>query len=65
MFSTVFRHILLFFLSNVNLAQPSGQSGVSVMNRNYGTESVESTDNSLIELEQRVEEACAMVERVK
>ena len=47
-----------------NLVQRSGQSGGSVMNRNYGTESVESTDNSLIELEQRVEEACAMVERV-
>ena len=47
-----------------NLAQRSGQSGGSAMNRNYGTESVESTDNSLIELEQRVEEACAMVERV-
>ena len=47
-----------------NLSQRSGQSGGSVMNRNYGTESVESTDNSLIELEQRVEEACAMVERV-
>ena len=47
-----------------NLVQRSGQSGGSVMNRNYGTESVESTDISLIELEQRVEEACAMVERV-
>ena len=42
----------------------SGQTEDSVTNRNYGTESVESTDNSLLELEQRVEEACAMVERV-
>ena len=42
----------------------SGESEDSVTNRNYGTESVESTDNSLLELEQRVEEACAMVERV-
>ena len=47
-----------------NLAQRSSQFGGSVMNRNYGTKSMESTDNSLIELEQRVEEACAMVERV-
>ena len=47
-----------------NLAQCSGQSGGSVMNINYGTESLEFTDNSLIELEQRVEEACATVERV-
>ncbi|PFX25151.1 uncharacterized protein LOC111330749 [Stylophora pistillata] len=44
--------------------QSFGQSGGSVPNGNYGTESVESTDNSLLELEQRVEEACAMVERV-
>ncbi|XP_022791407.1 uncharacterized protein LOC111330747 [Stylophora pistillata] len=44
--------------------QGFGQSGGSVSNGNYGTESVESTDNSLLELEQRVEEACAMVERV-
>ena len=44
--------------------QSSAQSGGSVSNENYGTESVESTDNSLLELEQRVEEACAMVERV-
>ena len=42
----------------------SGETEDSVTNRNYGTESVESTDNSLLELEQRVEEACAMVERV-
>ena len=41
----------------------SAQSGGSIPNENYGTESVESTDN-LLELEQRVEEACAMVERV-
>ena len=45
-----------------NLVQRSGQSGGSVMNINYGTESLEFTDNSLIELEQLVEEAC--VERV-
>ena len=44
--------------------QSSAQSGGSMPNENYGTESVESTDNSLLELEQRVEEACAMVERV-
>ena len=42
----------------------SAQSGGSIPNENYGTESVESTDNSLLELEQHVEEACAMVERV-
>ncbi|XP_022791383.1 uncharacterized protein LOC111330732 isoform X2 [Stylophora pistillata] len=47
-----------------SLNQQPGQTGESVTNRNYGTESVESTDNSLLELEQRVEEACAMVERV-
>ena len=41
----------------------SVQSGGSVLNGNYGTESVESTDDSLHELEQGVE-ACAMVERV-
>ena len=41
----------------------SVQSGGSVPNGNYGTESVESSDNSLLELEQGVE-ACTMVERV-
>ncbi|XP_022788969.1 uncharacterized protein LOC111328745 [Stylophora pistillata] len=37
--------------------QHSGQSEGSAPNRNYGIESAESTDNSLLELEQRVEEA--------
>ena len=41
----------------------SVQSGGSVSNGNYGTESVETTDDSLHELKQGVE-ACAMVERV-
>ena len=36
----------------------------SMLNRDFGTNSVESTDNSLLALEQRVEEACALVERV-
>ena len=36
----------------------------SMLNRDFGTDSVESTDNSLLALEQRVEEACALVERV-
>ena len=36
--------------------QRFGQSGDSVTNRSYGS--------SLLELEQRVEEACALVERV-
>ncbi|XP_020624968.1 RING finger and CHY zinc finger domain-containing protein 1-like [Orbicella faveolata] len=35
-----------------------------MLNRDFGTDSVESTDNSLLALEQRVEEACALVERV-
>ena len=39
--------------------ESSVQSGGSVLNGNYGTESVESTDDSLHELEQGVE-ACAM-----
>ena len=39
-------------------------TGGSMLNRDYGTDSVESTDNSLLALEQRVEEACALVERV-
>ena len=41
----------------------SVQSGGSVSNGNYGTESVETTDDSLHELKQGVG-ACAMVERV-
>ena len=49
---------------NLFRERQSGETEDSVTNRNYGTESVESTDNSLLELEQRVEEACAMVERV-
>ena len=39
-------------------------TGGSMLNRDFGTDSVESTDNSLLALEQRVEEACALVERV-
>ena len=42
----------------------SANTGVSMLNRDFGTDSVESTDNSLLALEQRVEEACALVERV-
>ncbi|PFX21103.1 hypothetical protein AWC38_SpisGene14428 [Stylophora pistillata] len=40
------------------------RSGGSVTNRNYYSESMESTGNSLLELEQRAEDACAMVQRV-
>ena len=43
---------------------PSANSGGSMLNRDVGTGTVESTDNSLLALEQRVEEACAMVEKV-
>ena len=39
-------------------------SGGTILNRDFGTDSVESTDNSLLALEQRVSEACALVERV-
>ena len=42
----------------------SASTGNSMLNREFGTDSVESTDNSLLALEQRVEEACALVERV-
>ncbi|XP_078373011.1 uncharacterized protein LOC144656638 [Oculina patagonica] len=42
----------------------SAYTGGSMLNRDFGTDSVESTDNSLLALEQRVEEACALVERV-
>ena len=42
----------------------SATTGGSMLNRDFGTDSVESTDNSLLALEQRVEEACALVERV-
>lgn len=35
----------------------------SVLSINYGT-NIDSTDNSLLELEQRVEEACTIVEKV-
>ncbi|XP_022791387.1 uncharacterized protein LOC111330734 [Stylophora pistillata] len=47
-----------------NHDQHSDLSEGSAPNRNYGTESMESTDNSLLELEQRVKETCTMVERV-
>jgi len=36
----------------------------SMLNSDFSTDFVESTDNSLLALEQRVEEACALVERV-
>ena len=40
-------------------------SRVSVLNnREFGTDSVEASDNSLLALERRVAEACALVERV-
>ena len=40
-------------------------SGVSVLNnRDFGTDSIETSDNSLLALERRVAEACALVERV-
>ena len=39
-------------------------TGGPMLNRDFGTDSVDSTDNSLLALEQRVEEACALVERV-
>ena len=42
----------------------SANTGGAMLNRDFGTDSVESTDNSLLALEQRVEEACALVERV-
>ena len=42
----------------------STSTGGAMLNRDFGTDSVESTDNSLLALEQRVEEACALVERV-
>ena len=34
------------------------------LNRDFGTYSAESTDNSLLSLEQRVKETCALVERI-
>ena len=37
---------------------------ISMLDRDFGTDSGESTGNSLLALEQRVEEACALVERV-
>ena len=42
----------------------NNSSSSSALNRDFGTDSVESTDNSLLALEQRVAEACALVERV-
>ena len=42
----------------------NNNTGGSMLNRDFGTDSVESTDNSLLALEQRVAEACALVERV-
>ena len=42
----------------------NNNAGGSMLNRDFGTDSVESTDNSLLALEQRVAEACALVERV-
>ncbi|XP_022789014.1 uncharacterized protein LOC111328775 [Stylophora pistillata] len=49
---------------NTGGSQQSGQTEDSFSNRNHGTESVESRDSSLVELEQHMEEACALVERV-
>ena len=50
--------------ANANPEPLIANTGGSMLNRDFGTDSVESTDNSLLELEQRVEEACALVERV-
>ena len=55
--------------SGTTIHEPScgntDSSRASVLNnRDFGTDSVESTDNSLLALEQRVAEACALVERV-
>ncbi|KAJ7393170.1 hypothetical protein OS493_006136 [Desmophyllum pertusum] len=45
-------------------ALPSANSGGSMLNRDFGSGSVEPTGNSLLTLKQRVEKARAMVERV-
>ena len=50
--------------TRTNYYFPNGQFGCSVTDRNFGTESVESTDNSPLELEELVVERCAMMERV-
>ena len=42
----------------------NNSSSSSVLNRDFGTDSVEPTDNSLLALEPHVAEACALVERV-
>ena len=43
----------------------AGNSRVSVLsNTDFGTDSIEASDNSLLALERRVAEACALVERV-
>ena len=50
--------------SNVPDSSDSNISRGSMMNRDFSTDSVESTDNSFLALEQCVAEACALVERV-
>ena len=45
-------------------AANSDNSGATMLNRDFGTDSFESTDNSLLAQEQRVAEACALVDRV-
>ena len=48
--------------SGTSIPEPS--CGNTDSRRDFGTDSVESTDNSLLALEQRVAEACALVKRV-
>jgi len=50
--------------SSVPDSRDSNISRGSMLNRDFSSDSVESTDNSLLALEQRVAEACALVERV-
>ena len=54
---------------NTSVLEPrlgdTDNNSVSVLNnRDFGTDSVEASDNSLLALERRVAEACALVERV-
>ena len=54
---------------NTSVLEPrlgdTDNNSISVLNnRDFGTDSVEASDNSLLALERRVAEACALVERV-
>ena len=67
--STTFDSVLAATSTHTSVLEPSlgdtDNNRISVLNNtDFGTDSIEASDNSLLALERRVAEACALVERV-